>query len=95
MISEERLQALIADTWGLTPESVARYWGAWRDERTLARAVEGEATAALAARLAEAEALLREAREDWIKVGYGASHEDVAACRDVCDRIDAALKETP
>jgi len=35
--------------------------------------------------------LLREAREDWIKVGYGASHEDVAACRDFCARIDAAL----
>lgn len=33
-------------------------------------------------------ALLREARDDWIKVGYGASHEDVAACRDFCDRID-------
>src|SRR5574343_363963 len=28
--------------------------------------------------------LLREAREDWIKVGYGASYEDVAACRDFC-----------
>lgn len=38
-------------------------------------------------------ALLREARDDWIKVGYGASHEDVAACRDFCDRIDAALGE--
>lgn len=35
--------------------------------------------------------LLCEARETWIKVGYGASHEDVAKCRDLCDRIDAAL----
>lgn len=39
----------------------------------------------------ELRALLREARESWIKVGYGASHEDVAACRDFCNRIDAAL----
>lgn len=36
-------------------------------------------------------ALLREASESWIKVGYGASHEDVAECRDLCSRIDAAL----
>lgn len=36
-------------------------------------------------------ALLAEARESWIKVGYGASHEDVAECRDFCERIDAAL----
>ena len=36
-------------------------------------------------------ALLREARESWIKVGYGASHEDVADCSDLCRRIDAAL----
>jgi len=35
--------------------------------------------------------LLKEARERWITVGYGASHEDVAECRDLCDRIDAAL----
>ena len=39
----------------------------------------------------ELRALLREARESWIKVGYGASHEDVAACRDFCNRIDAAI----
>ncbi len=36
-------------------------------------------------------ALLWKARSDWIKVGYGASHEDVAECRDLCDIIDAAL----
>lgn len=36
-------------------------------------------------------ALLLEARESWIKVGYGASHEDVADCSDLCRRIDAAL----
>lgn len=48
---------------------------------------------ALKARLARAVEVLREAREDWIKVGYGASHEDVAACRGFCDRIDALLSE--
>jgi len=37
-------------------------------------------------------ALLKEARESWIRVGYGASHEDVAECRDFCDRIDAMLR---
>ena len=36
-------------------------------------------------------ALLAEARESWIKVGYGASHEDVVECHDFCKRIDAAL----
>ena len=39
----------------------------------------------------ELRALLREARESLIKVGYGASHEDVADCRDFCRRIDAVL----
>src|SRR5574343_1317060 len=38
-------------------------------------------------------ALLAEARESWIKVGYGASHEDVVECHDFCKRIDAALRE--
>ena len=36
-------------------------------------------------------ALLRECREDWIRLAYGASHEDVAAYRDFATRIDAAL----
>ena len=39
----------------------------------------------------ELRTLLREARDSWIKVGYGASHEDVADCRDLCRRIDAAI----
>ncbi len=41
--------------------------------------------------LAAARALLRECREDWIRLAYGASHEDVAAYRDFATRIDAAL----
>lgn len=45
----------------------------------------------LRADLAAARALLAEARESWIKVGYGASHEDVADCSDLCRRIDAAI----
>ncbi len=48
-------------------------------------------TARLEADLAAARALLAEARESWIKVGYGASHEDVADCSDLCRRIDAAI----
>ena len=41
-------------------------------------------------------ALLRECREDWIRLAYGASHEDVAAYRDFATRIDAALaKDKP
>jgi hypothetical protein len=40
----------------------------------------------------ELRALLREAIEDWIEVGYRPSHEDVAAFRDICDRIEKALK---
>jgi hypothetical protein len=39
--------------------------------------------------------LLAEARGEWIKVGYGASHEDVSEFRDFCGRIDEALKEKP
>lgn len=49
----------------------------------------------LAAARAEAEALrtlLREARTSWIKVGYGASHEDIAECRDFCDCINTLLR---
>ncbi len=38
-------------------------------------------------------ALLRECREDWIRLAYGASHEDVAAYRDFATRIDGALAE--
>lgn len=41
--------------------------------------------------IARLRGLLWEAREDWIKVGYGASHEDVAAFRDFCARIDAVV----
>ncbi len=41
--------------------------------------------------LADLAALLRECREDWIRLAYGASHEDVAAYRDFATRIDAAL----
>lgn len=37
--------------------------------------------------------LLREAWARYIKVGYGASHEDVAECRDFCARIDAVLEQ--
>lgn len=47
----------------------------------------------LKTRLVEAMSLLREVRTDWIRVGYGASHEDVAECRDVCSRIDAFIEE--
>jgi hypothetical protein len=35
--------------------------------------------------------LLEEAIEDWVKVGYGASHEDVAAIQDFTCRSRAAL----
>jgi hypothetical protein len=35
--------------------------------------------------------LLEEAIEDWVKVGYGASHEDVAAIQDFTCRSHAAL----
>lgn len=42
----------------------------------------------LSALLSQANELLREARHDWVKVGYGASHEDVAECRDFCRRVD-------
>ena len=48
-------------------------------------------TVSLKADLAAARALLRECREDWIRLAYGASHEDVAAYRDFATRIDAAL----
>jgi hypothetical protein len=50
--------------------------------------------ATLAQENAKLRELLAEARGEWIKVGYGASHEDVSECRDFCNRIDAALKST-
>jgi hypothetical protein len=45
-----------------------------------------------AGEIEELRALLREAIEDWIEVGYRPSHEDVAAFRDICARIEKALK---
>ena len=36
-------------------------------------------------------ALLQECRDDWLRLAYGASHEDVAAYRDFATRVDAAL----
>ncbi len=71
------------------------------DEECVTKAAElgyGLTGARLRAEQAERErdmlrALLWEARDNWIKVGYGASHEDVAECRDLCDRIDALRRE--
>jgi hypothetical protein len=57
----------------------------WRAAKKRAEKAEAEVE-----RLRE---LLQGARDSWIKVGYGASHEDVNECRDFCERISAELKE--